>query len=173
MAKDPSKDIEEWKKEKQFYASALNMLEFYIRVGEGKVGYDHSKTEHYGRSLNMSNSTTVHNSRYEALKSSGNIDIITNKDLMLTIMNYFQEAIPLIEAQRNRFNEENSRVMLAFKENAIYTKEGDYNLAELLKKSPVMFQIRMMKKSIVIVDNYTDIIRRTEKLISDIERETL
>jgi hypothetical protein len=171
LAGDLKRDVVEWKKERDFYVSAMEILEHYIRVGEGREQYDHERTTRYGKTLRRSSYAPLHNSRYEALKSSGTLEIIENKELMLTIMNYFQEAIPLIDMQRNRFNEENVRVLTAFKENAVFTREGDYDLAAMLPRPAVLFQVRMMNASIVIVEDYADIINRTEALILAIEKE--
>ncbi len=168
---DLKKDVVEWKKEKDFYINQIAILDYQICLGEQKNNCNAVKKEFDSYSLIIPKYTPVHNSYFDAAKSSGIFSIISNKELLIEIVNYYQEAIPFIKSQKAVFNEENNRLLIAFKENATFLPDGTYDFKIMMKKPAILFQVKMMKNSIYIVEHYNDIIAKTEKLIAKIENE--
>lgn len=166
---DLKKDNEEWKKEKTFYINQIAILNRQICIGEQSGNCDSIKATYDQNERNIPRYTPVHNSYFEASKYSGSFSTIENKTLLLSVINYYQEAIPFIQAQKELYNEEHTRMLNAFRDNAVFDKNNGYNFEEMLKKPAVLFQVKMMKNSIYIIDNYTDIINKTDKLIKEIE----
>lgn len=167
---DLKKDIEEWKIEKAFYSNQISMLNHQICIGEQRGNCDTFKHDFNKDNKSVSRYTPVHNSHYEATKSSGNFSIIKNKELLLAIINYYQEAIPFIEGQKDLYNEENTRLLNVYRDNAVFNQNNSYDFATMLKKPAVIFQLKMFKNSIYIVDHYSDIISKSEQLIEQIEK---
>ena len=75
--------------------------------------------------------------RYEALKSSGKLDVIENTALLDSIVDLYQDKIPgLIEVFIKPFNESRSHELSSFLDNHLVTdSNGTQNFDEVLKMS--------------------------------------
>lgn len=171
IANDLKTDVAEMQKDQQYYNQVINGLNYFIQIGQNKIKFNKVNIEKYGNILSRQNKFLPHNSRFEALKYSGKLAIVENKELMITLLNYYQEAIPCINLQKDLFNEENKAMLVTLRENSIFNKDSNLEFDKMLKNPNIKYQFIDLKNTITIHKDYPNIISKTEDLINKIEIE--
>ena len=113
-------------------------------------------------------------SRFEALKYSGKMNIIENKELLDEIINLYEEKIPILVNGGLALSEFRHKTLVEYLESRLYLAES--HRAEFLKALKTddnlkyIFQ-RIADRTPHLIEQYHDVIEQNEKLIALIEKE--
>ena len=112
-------------------------------------------------------------SRYEALKGSGKLDIIENKDLLLNITDLYQKDFPRIIRQNDYFNSLKDNRIFPFISDQLHldAKGNGTNFEALLRSSKMhmlIYSCEAIKNSIAA---YSDGIAKINLVIRQIDNE--
>lgn len=110
------------------------------------------------------------NSRYEALKASGKLDVIENKNLQVDIVNLYQMTIPSMKASTAYFSDVKVKLGDFVDRNLVVSKKGN-NIQELMKQ-PVYYNM-INKDGYIdyILERYHETLVQNRNIIKEIETE--
>jgi hypothetical protein len=112
-------------------------------------------------------------SRFEALKGSGRLNIIENKDLLLNITDLYAKSFPLI-TQRNDFvNSIRQSMVIPYvtQHLTLSARGAGTNWLELLRSSPMRTMLIQGESVNNNIDAYTEGIQKSELIIKEIDEE--
>ena len=101
LKEDLQADMQEMNSDRRTFQDGLVAVNYFERVGSGE-GLNQDSLLNYIGFLTSYAVIEPRISRFEALKSSGKIGIVSNKDLMLHIIDLYTKDFPLI-IHRNEF----------------------------------------------------------------------
>ncbi len=172
LKKDLLKDIVEMREDS---ASFVDQHKFYTYLGSAPKGVLDTAMI-IENSWMFSNQTALipNISRFEALKYSGKMNIIENKELLDEILNLYEEKIPLLvniatnanDYKNGSFNEymDRHRYFLAAKQTEFYKEiQTNVDLNYYFK--------RIASTMPYVIDRYRDVIQHNEKLVRMIDKE--
>lgn len=171
LKKDLVKDIEEMQSDSMSYAEQLTFFKYLV---DKRTDLD---TTYIKKLFYLFNNETVlipNISRFEALKYSGKMNIIENKDLLDEILNLYEEKIPLLVKTAKGFNEYKNSTFGAYIEaNRFYGNPNNLALYKALKTNDDLnYYFKRTSKIIPnIMREYHDVIQHNEKLVTMIEKE--
>jgi len=110
------------------------------------------------------------NSRYEALKASGKLDVIEDKNLQVEIVNLYQQTIPSLIASTTQFSDFKNR--LGDYADYHLVIKGDKNNIQQVMESPVTYNL-LDKDGFMenIIQKYVVTLKETRNIIRKIEAE--
>lgn len=111
--------------------------------------------------------------RYEALKGSGRLDIIENKDLLLNITDLYQKNFPSIIRRNEYFNSLRSNNLFPFISDHLQLDAGGKgtNWQELFRSSKMRLMLSMQELSENCIVSYSEGIDQCNRVIHQIDAE--
>jgi hypothetical protein len=151
----------------------------YIRM---KRGFTFFRQAYFGKKLQpdsaLRNTNYLYNSvifvpsnsRYEALKASGKLDVIENKKLQIDIVNLYQQTIPSLIGSDVNFSNFKDKLGDYTDHNFVITKAGN-NLQQMME-TPVYYNL-LNKDGFIenITYKYGLTIDQTRKIMKEIKAE--
>jgi hypothetical protein len=172
LKKDLVSDIQEMQNDSLSFAEQLEFFQYLVNHRQGALDTSFVKSKFWI----FSNQTALipNISRFEALKYSGKMNIIENKDLLDEILNLYEEKIPVLVRTANDFNNYKNNTLGTYIEAHRYNSKPD--LSELYKDIQFnadfsYYLVRMTKLIPRIMTSYHDVIQQNEKLIAMIGKE--
>ncbi|SHN11314.1 hypothetical protein [Mucilaginibacter sp. OK098] len=110
------------------------------------------------------------NSRYEALKASGKLDVIENKNLQVEIVNLYQQTIASLLLSTRSFSDFKNKLSQYTDDNLVISKNGT-NIQELMQRPKSYNLVNRSGYIQNIIDQYHGTITQTRKIIKEIEEE--
>jgi hypothetical protein len=166
---DLQSDIKEMSGDANFYAKeAAGFIYFY-----STNNYSIDSIREYFPPLHDFTQLTPNTNRYEALKSSGKLDVIENAALLDSIVNLYQDEIPgLIEIFIKPFNEFKFHQLVPFLDNhVIIDKSGHNNYEEVLKMPTARNYLQRWDYPETVSSRYHKVINVCENIIRLIDEE--
>jgi hypothetical protein len=171
LKNDLAEDTLQMQSDGNSYLSVKNAIDYFITIGEGKV-IEQDSVKKYSKFFYNTTHFNANSSRFEALKGSGKLGIITNKELLKEILNYYQSSIPYINLQNETYSELKKNIPTTFQKNAVYTNDAQYDLGKMLTLPEIRHTLKMLNTSPKeIANTYQKKIERTRKIIVQIETE--
>jgi len=121
---DLKDDIDNIKSSREFYVHTLRGMQYFSKVGSGDSLKKDSMIK-YGSIFFSSTDLEPHNSRYEALKSSGKLGIIENKELLNKIINLNESTLPHIQILNNIYLKQTDKISAFLQQNGKLDKPGN------------------------------------------------
>jgi hypothetical protein len=113
-------------------------------------------------------------SRFDALKYSGKMNIIENKELLDEIINLYEEKIPILVNSGQSLSDYRHATLYAYLESNRYLSDSN-NAAfmQALKTDENLKYIfqRIIDRTPYLINLYNDVIQHNEKLVAMIEKE--
>ncbi|MDP9079449.1 MAG: hypothetical protein M3O71_18610 [Bacteroidota bacterium] len=110
------------------------------------------------------------NSRYEALKASGKLDVIENKTLQVEIVNLYQQTMAGLILSTKSFSAFKNKMSDYADYNIVFTKTGN-NIQQVMER-PVTYNLLNKEGFITnIIDQYHQTSLEVRKIITEIEEE--
>jgi hypothetical protein len=169
---DLQSDLKEMKGDTAAYQIILKGLSYFRKVGAGNTLSTDSLNNYYWILF-----ATVHKqsrtSRFEALKSSGKLDIIENKKLLENTINLCQEIYPTIASGNNAFTNyiENRVGSLIDTRAKLDTANNIINLRDILRTTE--FRMGIYRGNIISgnIQSYILAINKCNEIINQIDEE--
>jgi hypothetical protein len=171
LREDLKADIKEMQGDLVWYGNAKQGMAYLERVGAGEpLSQDSLKTFQWV--LFSFAQIEPRASRYEALKSSGRMNIIENKELLLGITDLYTKDFPLIRRRNDFINSlKNNQLMpFVFSKIKIDTKGVASNWQDILREPGLRLMLGAESLENVVVA-YEQGIRDCEKVIGEIDKE--
>jgi hypothetical protein len=167
---DLAADMEEMKSDSAAYRLEQNAVRYFLRVGSGEA-INKDSMYFYRDMLFADAQIYPRSSRFEALKGSGRMSIIRNKQLLLDITDLYSKVFPQIERRNDYVNSlrESSLIPFVHSHLQLDAAGNATNWQELLRMS----QMRLMVKSQATISAniliYGIGIRKCEDIIQEID----
>lgn len=167
---DLQADMTEMKSDSTAYRLEQRAIGYFLRVGAGEA-INKDSISRYHDLLFADAQIYPRTSRFEALKGSGRMNIIRNKQLLLDITDLYSKIFPQIQRRNDFVNglRENGLIPYVQSHLQIDAAEEGTNWQELLRNS----QMRQMVKTQGTISNNIEVygigIAKCEKIIGEIE----
>ena len=181
---------QEVKLERNFLSNQIDDLKGNIQqLKDDSAGYvvmlrsfDYLKQAYFGKKLQPDSALNAVNylynsvefvpssSRYEALKASGKLDVIENKQLQIDIVNFYQQTIPALLTSTAAFSDFKNKLG-DYTDHNLVLKKNSSNIQQLME-SPVFYNL--LNKGIFIkyiILRYRITINQAEKILKEINEE--
>jgi hypothetical protein len=169
---DLQADLEEMKGDRTGHSITLNGIHYFEKVGAG-LALNKDSMATYRWIFFGSTQISPRISRYEALKSSGRLDIIENKKLLLDITELFQKTFPRIIRINDEFN--------AFRTNHVFPFIASHlqldaagnptNIEEVVRFPEMRLMLFQCELVSNIIARYTQGIEQVNEVMSEIDKE--
>lgn len=159
---DLSKDVNQLKTASAKWVDIKNAAHYFLKP-ENQINWQQDSMNFYGFKIFHNVYFFPSTNRYEALKSTGKINVIEDKQLQNDIVDLYQTKIPDLEQQLNFFNNfANSQVMNYLVNNL--KRDTDNNA--ILEKS---FFTDIRLRNLLSFYSIDDILRRSDSTINKSE----
>lgn len=103
LKKDLEADLEQEKEDSASYTVLKRNWDYFQRLGTGNAAYSEDSMKSYQWTLLNNTTFLPNNSRFEALKSSGELGVIENDSLQNLILDLYQNKIPQLHLSSDIF----------------------------------------------------------------------
>jgi hypothetical protein len=169
---DLIKDIEEMRSDTISYSLQYNFFKNLYDSSQYPITSSYIDTNRW---LYSNSTVLVPNiSRFEALKYSGKMNTIENKELLDEIINLYEEKIPrLVEIGNDVSDFKNDLISDYFDNKMLYSENNKKLLLEAIKTDERLRYIfqRIYKSSPYVIAEYKKVIEQNQQLIGMIEED--
>ncbi len=169
---DLQSDLKEMKSDTAAYTIILNGAAYFREVGAGKI-LSTDSLNRYSWIFFASVHKQSRTSRFEALKGSGKLDIIENKELLGKIISLYQEIYPNIEAGNKSFTDYNANRIGAYLDShaKLDTSNNIINWPEILHATE--FRMGLYRANVVHQNilSYEVGINKCNEIINQVDEE--
>ncbi len=112
------------------------------------------------------------NGRFEGFKASGKIGLIENKKLQNTIMDLYQESIPLLLTSTDIYSTKKNQLILLIEKNSGRLPTGEHKIGSALMMDESQFiSLELASFAEEIIKNYDKCKDKSNLILSEIEQE--
>ena len=169
---DLQSDLKEMKSDTAAYTNILNGTSYFREVGAGKI-LSNDSINRYSWVFFASVHKQSRTSRFEALKGSGKLDIIENKELLGKIISLYQEIYPNIEAGNKSFSDYNQNRIGAYLDShaKLDTSNNIINWPEILHTTE--FRMGLYRANVIYQNilSYEVGIKKCNEIINQVDEE--
>jgi hypothetical protein len=171
LKEDLEADMKEMRSDLQWHRNALAGLRYFERVGAGEP-LNADSMSHYQWVLFSYTQIEPRVSRFEALKGSGRMNIIENKELLLAITDIYTKDFPLIRRRNDYFNalKDNRIGPFVISRIRLDASGKGMNWQEILR-DPGMRIMLGQGPTENVMEAYEKGLAACEKVVGEIERE--
>ena len=173
LKKDLQADIVEMKSDQATYEKVLQGMAYFVRVGGGEaVSADTFKI--FQPVLFSTVQIDPRVARFEALRGSGKLGIIEDKELLVNIADLYTKDFPHLRRVNDFMSDLRTNKMLPFfaahlQVNAQAT--GATNLAEVLRMSEAKVLISTLASAASTIEEYGKVIEKSNLIIKEIDKD--
>ncbi len=126
----------------------------------------------YGWTLNNSSGFIANDSRFDALKSSGQLDVIENDSLKSAILSLYQDKIKVLLLSTTFFTKFKTEQLMPFlAKNSRVNINGETNLSTLLSNPEMQNYLALGNSAEEIMQRYHAVIDQSVEIISMIDKQ--
>jgi hypothetical protein len=167
---DLQSDLKEMAGDTAAYHVILNGMLYFRRVGAGQ-SLNQDSLKNYSWIFFASVRKQARTNRFEALKSSGKLDIIENKELLANIISLYQEINPTIAGSDREFTNYNNNKIGALIDSyaKLDTANNITNWLQIFRSSP--FRMALFRDNSIreIIKAYESGINKCNEIIQQID----
>ena len=168
---DLQRDVEEMKNDMASYQDVQDGARYFSKVAYGDT-LNNDSLEYYKFLFYNTTMLSPNTSRFEGLKASGKLDIISNKTLLADILDFYQENIPFLNMLNQGFNNYKTNVLGVYlDQNLVVEKNGNANWLQLLRTPYLQNALRRANGIEEILAQYKATIDEANKIIEEINKE--
>ena len=166
LKEDLQNDTAQLKGDSATYSLLMSGWKYMRNVGIMDLEISKDSFLKYGWTLNNTSDFIANNSRFEALKSSGQLDVIEDDSLKSAILNLYQDKIKVLLISTAFFTKFKAEQLMPFlsKNFRIY-KNGDTNISELLRNPEMQNYLLLGNTASEIMERYHAVIAQSIKII--------
>jgi hypothetical protein len=172
LKKDLTKDITEMREDS---ASFVSQYAFYKKLAASQGGIVDTALIIENNWMFTNQTALIPNiSRFEALKYSGKMNIIENKELLDEILNLYEEKIPQLISTANNINSYKNSTFNEYMESHRYylkAKQPEFYKAVQTDADLNYYFKRIASNMPEVIEQYQNVIQHNEKLVKMIDNE--
>jgi len=169
---DLSSDLAQELDDSTSYRIMLNGWNYFYVCGvSGKIVDKDSLRKYSGK---LTNTTTfiANGSRFEGLKSSGQLSVIENKKLLNLILDLYQFKIKGLNLTTDAINYTKQHYVIPFiLEKLVQRKDGTTNLAELFFLPQMQNYLQAGHAAVEALDRYHEIMEQSRQIIAMVDEQ--
>lgn len=168
---DLSKDTIQIQEDMRAYAGVATGFSYFKNAADGKTAWSNDSAVAYQWVLENYTHFNPNNSRFEALKTSGKLSIIADKELLAQILDYYESGVSFVNMQNNFFSEKKKILQASFLKNAVYNDRAEYDLQKMLLNPETRHNIYIAPYAESVAGLYSNLSKKAALLISEIDKE--
>ncbi len=166
---DLKKDMAEMKQDIQAYKNQKNAFNYLGNIPNSKVASNDSLQVYAPYFYNFTG-YGGNTGRYEGFKSSGKMAFIENDSLQNSILDLYEEKIPLLTVSTDFYKNQKLKFSDYITEHTIDYPSG--NFTKIMASSPIKNRSKIYLASVnQIIANYEGCIAQMESIVKEIENE--
>jgi hypothetical protein len=167
LRQDLQQDLREMSRDSGSYQVQLRGLRYYLAFAAGKQRPD--SVNHYQWTLRNATVLIPNNSRFEGLKSAGEIDIIENEDMLNGILDYYQELIPDLVLNADAYSQYKQQHIGGYLDE--HLAPDQHNLAVVLASNPMQNYLMRWQNIPGIISKYHGVMQHSRHLLRQINSQ--
>ena len=169
---DLTNDIQQLKSDSTSYSNLYTGWNYLRNAGVNKIALNNDSANRYANTLINSTDFNPNDSRFEALKSSGQLNVIENDSLQNLILDLYQDKITSVKLSTSYLTLfKTQQLQPFFSKNIRFNKDGTSNLQELIEMPEMQNYLFMGNISIEAMQRYHAVITQSEKIIFMIDKQ--
>jgi len=172
LKKDLQADITQQSEDSATYAILKDGWAYFYKAGKGYIPVDRDSITTYQWTLLNNTTFFANNSRFEALKSSGELGVIEDDSLQNLILDLYQYKMASLGLSNTMFsNIKNEHLVPYLLDNLRYTNDSTSNLPDLLKQPVMQNYLSFRSSSDEVLERYHDVMQQSRKIIEMIDEQ--
>jgi hypothetical protein len=173
LRQDLLADIQEMDSDLGGLKTEYNGIKYFERVGAGEPLNKDSLTAYEAMVFTSVAQINPRISRFEALKGSGRMSIIGNKELLLNITDFYTKDFPRIVRRNDFFNSLKQNTLMQFMAAHLQldAQGKGTNWQEMLGMSQLRVMLTLQEMLLSNIEAYADGIGRCRKIVGEIDEE--
>ncbi|HVX51146.1 MAG TPA: hypothetical protein VHB48_13355 [Chitinophagaceae bacterium] len=170
LRKDLQSDTAEMNGDRAAYTDVINGFRYFRRISHG-AALNSDSLRKYDYVLFNTTELIPNISRFEALKGSGKLDIIENKELLNHILDLYQEDIPHVNFVNQSFNQAKASTVSSYITNHVVLNDNDsiINLHEMLKQPQLKVYLLTGEGAAQNIQAYDACIAKSVQIMQEID----
>ncbi len=165
-------DIQQLKADSASYSLMYNGWHYLRNAGVNNILLNSDSLLLYGRSLTGAAQFMPANSRFEALKSSGQVNVIEDDSLQNMILDLYQNKIITLQSTTTYLTQFKTQQLLPFiSKNIRYTKDGQSNLQQLVEIPEMQNYLLIGNAATEAMQRYHQVINESYSIINMINKQ--
>lgn len=166
---DLKNDIAEMKQDIEAYQNQKKAFNYLGKIPKSQVA-DNDSLVHYAPYFYNFTGYGGNTGRYEGFKSSGKIGFIENEKLQNSILDLYEERIPILSVSTDFYKTQKLKFSEYITENTVDYPAG--NITKVMASSPIKNRSQIYLASVnQIIANYDSCIMQMESILKEIEAE--
>lgn len=172
LRQDLQADIRQLSADSASYENLLKGWMYMRGKGINKQALDADSLKQYGETLINGVEFIPNDSRFEALKSSGNLDVIEDDSLKSLVLDLYQNKLRLLQMSNSYFSNFKTGNLFPFLFKNLRTdKEGKNNLSYIVQMPEMQNYLMIGNVSYEIIGRYHNVISQSRRIIEMINKQ--
>lgn len=167
LRQDLGQDLREMRSDSDSYITQLRAFRYYRTLTPQTLRPD--SLNNYGWTLRNSTVLVPNSSRFEGLKSSGDLDIIENEDLLNSILDHYQELIPDLTNNAKQYSDYKQQNLGRYLDEHLAPNRR--NLAAVMASGPAQNYLSRSGDMLNILAKYHGVMQHSRQLIRQIDAQ--
>lgn len=169
---DLENDLIQLKNDSSSYADIMKGWSYFRRKGINNEPLEKDSAAIYANTLFMTSDFIPNDSRFEALKSSGELGTIEDDSLQNKILDLYQNRIKSMQVATALFTKFHNEQLVPFlDENVRLLKDGSNNINDILQQPRMQNYLLLGNSSIEIRARYHSVIEQSMQIIGMIKKQ--
>jgi hypothetical protein len=149
-----------------------NGWNYFRNAGINNIKMNSDSVTQYGQSLIGTTEFMSASSRFEALKSSSQFNVIENDSLQNMILDLYQNKIITLRSTTTYLTQFKMEQLLPFlSKNIRYNKDGTSNIAQLITMPEMQNYLLMGRAAAEAMQRYHQVIEQSQQIIDMINKQ--
>jgi hypothetical protein len=173
LRKDLQSDIEEMKADAAVYANVLAGMYYYQRVGKGEP-INNDSVKMYQPILFSTMQIDPRVSRFEALRGSGRLGIVRDKELLVHVTDLYTKDFIQLRRLNDFMNSLRSEKLLPFFAAHVQVDQagtGAANMQDILRLSETRVLISLLSNASGCITDFNYVIQKSNLIINEIDKD--
>jgi hypothetical protein len=172
LRSDLQSDIRQLRNDSASYSVMYSGWNYLRNTGINNIKLNNDSLSRYGQSLIGTTEFMPASSRFEALKSSGQFNVIENDSLQNMILDLYQNKIITLRSTTTYLTQFKMEQLLPFlSKNIRYNKEGTSNIAQLITMPEMQNYLLMGRAAAEAMQRYHQVIEQSQQIIDMINKQ--
>ena len=171
LKKDLESDLEQEVEDSASYAALKTGWTYFRRLGTAKETYNEDTVKAYQWTLLNNTTFLPNNSRFEALKSSGQLSVIENDSLQNLILDLYQNKIAQLRLSSDIFTNFKNQQFIPYLLQNIPPNSDSTHFIAVVKQPVMQNYLNYSTTAEEVIDRYHQLMQQSRIIINIIEEE--